>query len=375
MSRPIPITILITIAISIPISIAGTVAAANAGLLDSVINLSKDNEPLINGTIINKDNGTFHIIITPTDANVSLPTVPDEPPTPPVTNQTPPTPIPQPPPVTNQTPPVVNDTEPAPQPIPTPQPTPTPTPQPTPEPTTTDKKIIITGDVDNTNSGNAVLAQIKTQNPDNVIVLGDLGYDSDLKWFKSSYGQFGNKLLCVIGNHDAPEDGSSSIYAEAKEFCSTSFYSVKVNTAMFVGFDTSGDLVTQLSQAKKIFADPKIIEGVKNVHILTHKPCAVPDGSQHNVESKVKTFCDGINAAVPNTIKVYYDSAHNHNLAQSADKQYTTSGAGGRSHYGCIESTAWPFCNDSSYGFLIYTIKPDGTTLSQFVDYNGRVLE
>jgi hypothetical protein len=56
----------------------------------------------------------------------------------------------------------------------------------------------------------------------------------------------------------------------------------------------------------------------------------------------------------------------------NGDKHFI-SGGGGRSHYSCSENTQWTFCNDSDYGYLKLEIKPDGTTKTQFLDYNGGV--
>jgi hypothetical protein len=111
------------------------------------------------------------------------------------------------------------------------------------------------------------------------------------------------------------------------------------------------------------------MSGVKTVHIMTHKPCAVPPNSHHPVE--IKSFCDAIKSKIPNGLQVFFDSGHNHVMSQSSDGTYKQSGAGGKSHYSCGTNTEFPFCNDSSYGYLQYIIKPDGTTTSSFLDYNG----
>ncbi len=111
--------------------------------------------------------------------------------------------------------------QPTPQPTPQPQPTPTPTPEPTPVPQPTCKadevynatvkecvakpvpaptpiptptgalKVAVIGDIDNTSAGIANYEQIKKQSPDMVVVLGDLGYDSNIDWFKKTYCTLG----------------------------------------------------------------------------------------------------------------------------------------------------------------------------------------
>lgn len=347
-SKPFPITLLLSISIAVSIS-AGAVAAEQTGVLDNLFNVNVTdaqtvNNVLISDYVIGEDNKNYSILVSSTKSNITsingtingyniliLPKVvsppPEEPPVPPI------------------------------------------------PPTGKTYRIVMLGDVDNTNGGTNVFNAIKNRNPDIVAVLGDLGYDSNLNWFKSTYGTLGNKLVCMPGNHDAPEDGSSSIYTETKNFCSNPFY-FKQNKVLFVGVDTNGDLTSQASTVGKLFTNPFFMKNISSIHIMSHKPCAVPPNSHHPVESNVKTFCDSITGKVPTGVKIFFDQAHNHIMSASGDGKFKQSGAGGKSHYTCPTdpSIAYPFCNDSDYGFLEYTIKPDGTTSYQFVDYNGRVL-
>ena len=85
---------------------------------------------------------------------------------------------------------------------------------------------------------------------------------------------------------------------------------------------------------------------------------------------------DKINAAVPNGVVERYIAGHNHFMAKGVIgmDQHFISGAGGRSHYNCDTNSQWKFCNDTSYGFLEIVIKPDGTVIDKFYDYNGKVL-
>lgn len=251
-----------------------------------------------------------------------------------------------------------------------------PTVTPTPAPTTGTVKILLVGDVDNGDSGKKVFAGVKARNANNTVVLGDLGYDDNLAWFKSTYGTLGNKLNCVIGNHDSPEDGNSAIYTEAKQYCSESYY-FKKNNVLFFGINTNGDLAKQQAGVTTLLKNTQFMTGIKSVHLMSHKGCVTPPNSHHpaSESSGVVNMCNAIKAAVPAGVTFYGDSAHNHVLSQSADLKYKQSGAGGRSHYSCGTSTAFPWCNNVNYGFLEYTIKPDGTTTHQFVDYNGKVLK
>jgi hypothetical protein len=85
-----------------------------------------------------------------------------------------------------------------------PSPPPNPPPNPPPTPTGNVSKVCLVGDL----SGSTVPNMMKGCNLK--IGLGDLGYASDLSYFK------GLKFdRCVPGNHDSIEDGSSAIQAEA----------------------------------------------------------------------------------------------------------------------------------------------------------------
>ena len=246
---------------------------------------------------------------------------------------------------------------------------------PPPAPVEGDMKIAVVGDVDSTTAGTATYNQIKAQNPTNVFVLGDLGYDDNLSWFKKTYGLFGNKVNCVLGNHESSkEDGSTSIEAEALQYCKNNFY-IKQNHVLFLFFNTNGDLAKQTAASNVLTSNTQFMTGITSLHIVSHKPCAVPPNAHHPVEPTIKTFCDAVKSKIPATVKVYYDQAHNHVMSQSKDGLYKQIGSGGRSHYTCGTNTDFPWCNNVNYGFLQYTIKPDGTTTWQWIDYNGRVLK
>lgn len=263
---------------------------------------------------------------------------------------------------------IINFPNPFPTPEPKPEPIPTPEPTPKPEPPK-DIKAIVVGDVADTSSGNKVYNAIKNQNADYVFVLGDLGYGKT-SWFKSTYGS-SDKTYCVIGNHEAAnEDGSSSIEKEMLAFCGNSYW-IKKDATLFVLINSNDPDLKGLADKtnNKVFQNSTIMSGIKTVHIMSHKPCAVPPNSHHGLE--IKSFCDALK--IPNGLKVFYDSGHNHVYSESKDKTYKQVGTGGKSHYSCGTNTQFPYCNDSDYGYLQYIIKPDGTTTSSFIDYNGGI--
>jgi len=405
---------------------AGTVYAINSGILDQFLN--QGGKPLINGTILNEDNKTYAIIIIPTNGTVTQPPI-----TPPSEPANKPPVIVVPSSISGDINEEVNiqanvsdpdgnitniiwnmeseqdvtfqaqndhlqftPTEAGkyvfsieaqdnngsstlksvtanikgliPEPVPTPTPIPTPTPTPTPIPAV-DRKVIVVGDLESSTAGTAVFNSIKAKNPDVVIALGDLGYSSSLSWFKSTYGKL--NMVCVPGNHEsANEDGSSALQAETLKYCSNPFY-FKLNKILFIGINTNGNLDVQLGEAQAQVMNAKQMQGVKEVHLLTHKPCAVPPNAHHPVETKVKTLCDSLKAKVPAGVKFVNDAAHNHVMSASKDGQYITSGAGGRSHYTCGTNTIFTFCDATHFGYLEYIIKPDGTSSYKFYDYKG----
>ncbi len=365
----------ILILVTITATVTVTVEAAKSGFAD-FLGIGPNDVPLINGTIVNNDNKTYGILITPAgNGSVVIPPINDTQP-----------------PVVNNTPPVVNDTTP---PIQTTCTGPnevwsaeeercvckegfsednTEACVPIPPPIVAkDIKIAIVGDVADSSSGNLVFQQIKKQNTDYVFVLGDLGYGSSLKWFKSTYGSLGDKTWCVVGNHEANnEDGSASLETETLQFCGNSYW-LKFGVNLFLMYNTNDNQNTLITATGKVLSNSTIMNGVKNIHVNGHKGCAVPPNSHHPA-GEIKALCDYLKSQIPSNIKVWYNSAHNHVYSESADKTYKQSGAGGKGHYTCPTAitTAW-YCNNSNYGFMLYDIKADGTITSQFIDYNGVV--
>ena len=292
-----------------------------------------------------------------------------------------PTPVPIPPPkptcdtdeVYNAT---LNECVAKPVPIPPPKPTPVPTPTPTPAPTARPITFTVVGDVESSSAGTSVFNKIKQQNATYDFLLGDLGYDSDLKWFKSTYGTLGDKMYCVIGNHESDnEDGSASIEKDAKNYCGESYW-FRDGVTLFMFFNTNGDLNTQATKATTLLKNQTVMQGLKNVIVLSHKPCATAPNSHNPLseEPGVKVFCDKLASAIPSTVKSVYIQGHNHVYSESSDKKFITSGAGGRSHYTCGTSSAFPVCDNSHYGFVKVYITSDGKIASQFIDYNGKVI-
>jgi predicted phosphodiesterase len=226
-------------------------------------------------------------------------------------------------------------------------------------------------DVEDSSAGNAVFSQIQKQNPNFVFVLGDLGYESNLQWFKETYGTLGDKMFCVVGNHEADnEDGSSSLEKETLNFCGNTYW-IKKGANLFIMINTNDKQDTLKSALDtKIFKNTTVMNGVKSIHINGHKGCATPPNSHHPA-GEIKVLCDFIKSKIPAGVKAFFNSGHNHVLSQSAEKVFSQVGGGGKSHYTCGTNADFPFCNNTKYGYMLYTIKLDGTTTSQFIDHTG----
>ena len=239
-------------------------------------------------------------------------------------------------------------------------------------------KLFLIGDVRCTSE---MVNALKARVPDLVVFLGDLCYNSNLSGFKSTYwNQFNNKN-CVIGNHDSKEDGSSSIEVEAKLLCQETWRKkVENKSTVVIGVNTNGNLATTGSQSLKVLSwlvNETYMKNVKNVIFVSHKPAYTNPGSHHPVseDPEVKTFIDFLASHLPAGIKVYYVSGHNHHMGNTADKTKFVSGAGMRSHYGCDTSATWPFCNDSSWGYLQFRIYPDGRIVPTFYNTAGVIVK
>ena len=144
---------------------------------------------------------------------------------------------------------------------------------------------------------------------------------------------------------------------------------LKVGTALFMGFNTNGNLDTQLGTAQGLVTNSTFMQGVKDAFILSHKPCYTTPGSHHPIEGNVKTLCDSLAPYILQSgVKVYYIAAHNHQMASSADGTKFLSGAGGKSHYACGTDQVWTFCDNSHYGYLELTIDNNsGAITTKFI--------
>lgn len=231
------------------------------------------------------------------------------------------------------------------------------------------------GDLD---CSNHLVDQVKSDNPDLFIALGDLCYKSNLNNFTNIYGDLikAKKLVCLVGNHDSEEDGNSELLNQTLELCGDHWYRKIANdTTLLIALNTNGDTESQTKWGQSLVTNGTVMNGIKNVILLTHKPAHTPE-SHHPARNSTIIMLSGIESNISKTVQVYEVSAHNHIMAESSNGRWFISGAGGRSHYEGESSLEWPYVNTKNYGYLQIRINnTDGNVLStNFYGLYGRLL-
>src|ERR1043165_1390940 len=233
-------------------------------------------------------------------------------------------------------------------------------------------KVIFVGDIEGVSVRNAVAAR----NPDVVMGLGDLTYQSVLDNFKTGWYDYftakGVVVKCVVGNHDADEESKGArIVTQALGLCGDAWY-LKVGHVLFLGFNTNGNIQNQIDSMKsKVLNNSTIMNGIKHVVGVSHKNGHVPQNSKHPVEAAA--LYKALEQLIPD---VYEVTAHNHVLAKAANGLWFITGGGVRSHYSCpaTKDPIWPFCNNKSFGFLEFDIDNTGNILPAFYGTDGTKL-
>ena len=235
---------------------------------------------------------------------------------------------------------------------PTPPPPVPPNPPPTPTGTTT--KVCLVGDL----KGSIVPSLMSKGDCNLKIGLGDLGYGSDLSYFKGLHFD-----KCVIGNHDATEDGSTALYKEALAYCGDSWSLIIGNSTLVLGFNTNGDIPSQIKTAISAVSSHS---GLKTVIAVSHKAGHVPPNSHHPAEAA--SLYSQLEKSLPSTVTLYEIVGHNHVMSSAPSMNWYQSGAGGKSHYSCGTDQVWTFCDNSNYGYLELTVdNNNGNTAAKFM--------
>lgn len=239
--------------------------------------------------------------------------------------------------------------------------TPPPPPPPVPIPTGNTSLVCTVGDF----KDGKVIAAMKKDKCNVTIALGDNGYDSDLKLLKSL--GFTN---CVIGNHDAEEDGSKAIYQEALAYCKDSWYKVAGNgTTILIGINTNGNDAKTITWITDLLNN--LSAKVKNVIIFSHKGGHVFKNAHHPAEASA--IYSKVEGAGHINLKIYEVSGHNHNMAESVNGLWFIAGSGGAKKYTCGTDAQWNFCSQDT-GYLRFTIDGKGNIASAFYGTSGNKL-
>jgi predicted phosphodiesterase len=231
------------------------------------------------------------------------------------------------------------------------------------------------GDID---CSNHLVDQVKSDNPDLFIALGDLCYKPNLTNFTNIYADLikANKLACMVGNHDSEEDGNTELLNQTLELCGDHWYRKIANdTTLLIALNTNGDTESQTKWGQSVVTNGTLMNGIKNVFLLAHKPAHTPE-SHHPARNSTIVMLSGIESNISKSIQIYEISAHNHIMAESSNGHWFISGAGGRSHYEGETSQEWPYVNTKNYGYLQIRINnTDGNVLStNFYGLYGRLL-
>ena len=235
----------------------------------------------------------------------------------------------------------------------TPTPPPPVPPNPPPTPTGPTTKVCLVGDL----KGSTVPSKMKDCNLK--IGLGDLGYGSDLSYFKGLHFD-----KCVAGNHDTKEDGSSSLESETIAYCGDHWSQKIANgTTLLIGINTNGD-----STSQKNFVQSAISQNlqVKTIVIMSHKGGHVPPNSHHPAEAA--NLYAQLESIIPANVHLYEVYGHNHVSSSTPIKNWYQAGAGGKSFYECGTDSVWTYCDNKTLQYLELTVdNNNGNTAAKFV--------
>ena len=241
-----------------------------------------------------------------------------------------------------------------------------------------DSSVTVINAVGDIRCSNDLDNQMKSDNPDLVIILGDLCYKRNLNNFTTTFSDFirENKLACIVGNHDSEEDGNLKILNQTLELCGDHWYRKIANDmTLLIGLNANGDTKSQTKWGQSLVTNGSMMKGIKNVILLSHKPSHTPESHHPAIDSTIMML-SGIENSISKSIIVYEISAHNHILAESSNGRWFISGAGGRSHYDAVSSPEWSYVNTKDYGYLQLRINnTDGGVIdTNFYALNGKLL-
>lgn len=160
------------------------------------------------------------------------------------------------------------------------------------------------------------------------VALGDNGYSDNLNVLKKISPDH-----CVIGNHDAKEDGSPELEQESLAYCGSSWWVKFGDSTLMIGINTNGDQTKQLNGVKSLLQDTTFMSGVKTVIVVSHKGGHTFPNAHH--PSEAKDIYLQLEGNIPDGVKLIEIAGHNHNAAAAPAKGWYISGNGGKSFYSC----------------------------------------
>lgn len=220
-------------------------------------------------------------------------------------------------------------------------------------------EVVVVGDAD----GKRVFNAIEAENADYCFFLGDLEY-SDFEAFED-YLTICDTVKWVVGNHD-----------DDSKFMQMETWNIKIGKSLWIGFSTEGNYDKQKATVLGYFNNATLMQDVKAIHLLSHKPTEQPHpNSHHGLEKGAEDFGNFVENLTPQGVVLTKEWGHNHDYAQNGDGTLKEIGIGGREHYTCGTNTAWPVCINDEFGYYKYKIDLDtGETQGNLYGTNGEVL-
>jgi hypothetical protein len=223
-------------------------------------------------------------------------------------------------------------------------------------------EVAFVGDIGTGTNGIKTIDSLLLENPDLVVILGDMGYSSSTTSFANQVNKLRNAgidVMCTIGNHDSDEEESDTTELNYWNLCSggtigQGFWKIIDGQLTIIGLNTqcdgnSGHSRASCNQATLSNYLSNLPAG-NSVVIASHKPMCETPSSKHPAYSCTTALKNEFNR-----LHEFSVAAHNHCMAWKIGKNKALAGAGGRSTYDCSGSAWW--INDNTYGYLLMTRK------------------
>ena len=224
--------------------------------------------------------------------------------------------------------------------------------------------VIFVGDISCTSNGLATLDSIKAENPDAVILLGDMSYEAFpacIATYVKDMRNDGVTVRCNIGNHDSDQVESDALEKAYWNLCAGGasqggFWKIQSGNITIFGINTQCDGSANHTATVPPCSSEEVIEFLKSIHknrfvvATAHIPlCETPESknAEYRCDNAMLEEFDrmGLTTAV---------SAHNH--CSAFNGRMFIAGSGGRSHYAC---SGWNWIDDTKYAYLFMEYKQE----------------